>query len=382
MWAADDRTMWKIFTNDVSFESKLKDELAKHNSYPRLYASAEHGCLVDKIAPEIVKVADLTPLRFHEICPNELGLEFTCAFKDCQETLGSDDMFTWFDSGDSSKSVYFSDDGFLRIVIDGVVSVYETDISKCDMSNRFAVFLWAYARISRVAGVQFAQRIVKQCAQDTKLYNPENRREFVVLQPETFFEYSGHVMTTVLNNVASRLIFYSIYLAVIDHGVVSVETIVNAAAAVGYIVTVKECSSLASSTFLKRAYDGARSFLCLGTLLRSFGTIEAFSPEVFGLTPAQYNTYTKRELFERYGYMRLTGLVNEPGNVILSALRARFGVPERVPHVTPVAALIERYGIHSYDLEVLAGLIHQMSYGDSLSCPALDAIFRVDYSVE
>jgi len=380
-WASDIRISWKIFVNDVVFQSKVKDEIARYDSYPRLYATAEHGCLVDKIAPEIVKNMCKYSIPFHEIYPNRFGNEFYCVFKDCQEVEASDVMFTHTSAASCSYAVYFSDDGFIRIVVNGIEYLFETDISKCDMSNRLAIFSWCFCLLKNVCGVEMAKRLVQQCAQATTLYNPENRAEYVRLLPETFFEFSGSVITTLLNNLANIVIFFAIYLALCDNGfIVTPEVIIDAAKSVGYVLTVKECPSMACATFLKRSFDGQRSFLCLGTLLRSFGHIDGYTPEIFGLEPNVFFSKTKRELFEIYGKNRVSGLVNEPGNIILSALRKRFNVKDS-SSFTPTVALCERYSCCEYELEELSGYLLNLNLGDSVCCPALCKIFLVDYGV-
>lgn len=388
-WFEDETVYNMILNNNIRWTSKVKWEIAKVNSYPRLYASAEHACLVDKIAPEISKFIDKEPLKFHEINPNEFGVEFTTVFVDCQEPIASDNMFNTYKNNPGYNFIFYSDDGFLHVNLpNGQQLTYETDISKCDLSNGFSIFCQVYQRLKYLVGEKLAGQLLKQSTLPTTLYNPNDGSEYVCLEPESFFEYSGCNLTTLLNNFASKAIAYAIYLQLVQAEGVwgGAQMIIEGAKSAGFVLTVKECQSLACATYLKRAFDGEKSFLCLGTLLRSFGVVESYSPEVFGISREEFDKKTRKELFEIYGYNRIQSLINEPDNIILMAMRKRFkivtnryGLPN---YFTRTESICERYDLQIWELEILAEQIVNLQYGDRIHCSALDKIFKVDYGVE
>jgi len=366
-----------MFGKLESWTSKVKFEVAKYDSYSRLFASADWFCLADPISPEILKKFFSTPIRLDQLFGNKTLGDSYLLFSDCQEPHASDQFFHDVVSYDSVFA-YFSDDGFIKYTRDGVTRYVETDISKCDMSNRLAIFVIAYWLLTLVFPRPVAELLIAQCAQPTKLPNPDNRDEFVLLRPWFFFEYSGSLLTTILNNIASLIIMTAIYIHLSAGG--TSEKIVNAAMDYGWVLTVKECPSIAQVTFLKRFYDGQRSVKCLGTILRSFGAVEKFEAATFGITTKQFNNMTKPQLFELYCRLRVLSYKNEPGNFILDALRSRFSC-QVDGYRTPDDCFVERYGLDALDIAQLTTMCNDLSFGDHHTNVGLQKVFSVDYGV-
>jgi hypothetical protein len=383
-----------IFGNVTCWVSKLKFEIAKFNSYPRLYASAEEYCLLDPIAPEIAKKIFSKSIRLDESFSNDLlsplfGLNplgnSLIKFVDAPEFYSSSAFFSDVAIYDSYFA-FFSDDGFIKISFRGVTRYFETDISKCDLSQRFAIFSFARYLLYLIFGKYVADRLILQCSKPTRLVNPDNGSEYILLKLLFFILFSGSLLTTFVNNLASFLIMSQIYYDIAtltEEQELTEQTIITAASKVGYVLTASEKSGLSSVTFLKRSYDGKFSFACLGPLLRSFGLVENFEPKTFGLTRKEYNDKSLGELFELYCHNRVDQYKNEPGNFVLDKLRIRFNCIPNNPHLqTPKNAYYERYNINDYEMEVLAHDCLTLSLGCVFSNSCLNKIFLVDYGVE
>lgn len=380
-YITDNLKFFKIVNSDTHCESNVKWEVAKQNSYARLYGSFGEGALVDRLAPAICKAFFKSSFSFEEILPL------------CVE----------------HQTPTF---GFVY---------YETDISKCDMSNRFAIMVVCHAIIEKVAGITIADYLIRQLHCPTKLVNPDNDSEFTFFKPYFFFLYSGSVLTTLLNNIASYYIFVSIYLECkvsamdvcfhdcqevsqrnqfwktflgseksygaffSDDGLLKIdchvtkESVEQAAYSVGYKLTVDERNSPARMTFLKSCSDGEESLLTIGPILRTLGHVDKWEGVTFGLSQADFLGKNKTELFEIHGKQRITGLKNEPGNRILNALRRRFGVVVPSSYISD-EVLYRRYDFSQSDLDILETHIEQLHLGSCITGFAVQKIFHVDYA--
>lgn len=390
VWTEEFKVLWSLFFGNFVTQLKVKDEVAKHNGYPRLFGSLDGAVLAGR------GVADLSKLLFSgfSLLPSIVIAGFRYEFCDCQERSASDTFFNRLFMNDRTSFYFYSDDSVFKFVIDGQVYVFETDISKCDMSNRLSIFYYTYIIIRSIFGKTVADNIVRQAHSMARLVNPSNKEEFVNLMPHFFFEYSGLIITTLLNNVASMFIAMSIFAyysnTKFDGINVPPEKIVEAltncieqgAKNIGYKLSIKYCASPSDATFLKRISDGKVSTVCLGVLLRTFGTMEEYTPQVLGLTRSQFDSLTDSERFEVYGRQRIEGLKNEPGNFILDALRKRFmaaGAPDSFDN----SVLKGRYPlVEDVDWYMLVEMIENLKVGDIVSCNATKEIFSVDYGVE
>jgi hypothetical protein len=369
--AIQQRTIKFLFGTLPTWKSRVKHEIAKPGKYARLYGSSEEFCLFDPITPEFCKKMFSFP--YH---PDQ---NTSIAYYDVQEPTSCDLMYSHATQVPNVLN-FFSDDGFVKLTHDDQFYLFETDIASCDTSNGYAIQAIAYYLLRLVGGQAIATHLTLQIFQPTILVNPDNENEFVKLTPVYGFEYSGCVLTTLLNNIASFLIMTSIYDGT-RRSRPTAKVIRECAKKIGYELEVVLKHSYSSVTFLKRAYDGVRSFKCLGTILRSFGKIEEYTPRQFGMSRVEFNSLTPAEVFERYGHQVVSGLVNEPGNQILDALRIRFKSEGAAPYSTPQESLETRYGITQSDIAILVSLIESLKLGDIISCHALNMIFKVDYGV-
>lgn len=375
----DEWSLQRILDNRGQFKSKFKWEFGKFNKVGRLYGTGEYLPLADILAVEMLK-SMMQKRVLVGILPN--GGNFYALFSDCQEERRSTEMFLMSKNlrkGDCMY-VYYSDDGFFISNFERL-EIFETDISSCDSSNGFPVFA-CIAFLAKQFG--FYDRmlvLLAQCAFPTKVSNPSDPEEYVLLRPETFFEYSGSKLTTVLNNVASLAIAYGTF-EMISRGETDMEACLTLGAnSYGWVLDVKRKETFNAVTFLKRAYNGTRSWLTYGCMLRSLGVIDGeLTPEKFGLSYAEYRKYTYSELTEILLKQAIKGLVNEPGSVVLNALRERAGLPVG-PLEISITDINERYGTEDWEWSVLVNAIHSLKFGDMIRAPVLDKIFNIDYGV-
>lgn len=371
-----------ISDNSFTWELKIKKELGKYKKAARLYGSAGPNALYNKIGPEIMKCGFKTIFRVEE--HYTVPFKFSIYFSASQEAGESDDMYRRLQELEEGEVVciYFSDDGFICHRIDGVTHLYETDISGCDASQTLPIFVICYKWLAQLIGRSTALQLVRQCSYVAKIRNPSNPAEFLNIQPETFFEYSGSVLTTVLNNIASILIF--LHLAALLNatgGDAFSELISTAGKNAGYKLTVEEHQSWNAITFLKRAFNGKRSWVVYGTLLRSLGMVDHMTPEQFGLDYPTFYSKTPGELFELHLVQRAMSLVNEPASCIINALLTRVGLPQRAEEIT-IMDLQERYGCEEHDYYDFCHKLTFIQLGDMIITPLTKAIMHKDYGVE
>jgi len=390
-------TFGKIVAGHGGFESRFKYELAKvdDEGLPkpgRLYSTGGELALTDyAIAKWISFLMKREKIELEKRVGN-LFITFKFLYCDCQEASESDAMYKMVKDlpRDTICWIYFSDDGFIVANLDGVIYLFETDFSSCDSTNGFAMFVAVYHLANRsLCGVQ-CLKMVKLFGRTTKIYNPDARRagnptEYVELQPEDGFLYSGHGFTSINNNCAnvgsgSKLIDNMV---ASQDPILTCEVIEKAASDAGYKMTVEQRFSFNSSTFLKRAYSerNERSWLVYGAIFRSWGLIEDRPcSSVFGLTPRQFRLNSDFQLAEILIKQRVQGLVNEPPSPLLEAMRIRAGLQEQErAYLVTYEDLNERYGTETWEWGSLIDAIIDLRLGDVITSPALEKIYAVDY---
>lgn len=195
-----------------------------------------------------------------------------------------DDMFTEMKNSNKNYYIYFSDDMVCKLHVNGVPHYYNLDISSCDKSNTPAVFdrlAWFFDYHPQFKDI--IDRSIAQCKMPVRIQNPESTRshpvgEWITARPLYAMEFSGTILTTLLNNIASSSIcvsidYHSRNLTQYD----PLELVPKSAERVGYIVTLDPAEHYEDLQFLKLSFweddDGRlNSFLNLGCLLRSFGS--------------------------------------------------------------------------------------------------------------
>jgi len=214
----------------------------------------------------------------------------------------------------------FSDDSCLSYRrSDGVILRYNIDISSCDASHTTELF-YALKHLFPAHLQSEAQQLIDQCQENITIYDLNNKRRKVVLEPSGPRLYSGSTLTTIINNLANILIGLSISQS---HNINSAADIVQAAANVGYIVTCEDCTDWHQLQFLKhspvRCTDGViRPLLNIGVLLRLSGTCK-------GDLPGSSKT-PLRQRAESFQASLLRGAYPHAQFTLLSNMRAKAGL--------------------------------------------------------
>jgi len=391
-YASDESTLDRIIENSLEFESKFKNEAGKVGKDGRLYATINEGTLVDTVASDLLKVSFKTPLDFVQVFEKEpwfMGsnfqpLSYVVEFSDTQDSVSSDSLYNKLNDlpENSYHTSYFSDDGISVHRRDGGTVWLETDISSCDASNGFALFA-AVKQLGALHGVGLPlDQLLVQCSRATTVRNPCNREEFLKLLPMSFFEYSGTRLTTVLNNFASLAIALGTFRELCETGGGRYSVaLTNGALRYGWVLTVEQKKSSNAVTFLKRAFNGRRSWLVYGCILRSFGIVNGtLTPQAFGL---------EKKVFEGFNYSQLTdtmintvadSLVNEPPSLLTNAILERCG-RATLPEELSISDLQDRYGGEYCEWSELYTAVSDLRFGDVIRLPILESIFSVDYGV-
>lgn len=295
--------------------------------------------------------------------------------------------------------VYFSDDSCVSIRCDDGVYFCNLDISSCDSSNGVVIFdtLLELTKLNS-AFHSVMKGCIDQCRLPLVLANPANEKERVTLKTRNPVEYSGSVLTTLLNNVANSYIYHAIFAAISRHSRTGLRKadmkslIIDAAASVGYIVTIVECPSYHSLQFLKHSpcmtEKGITAVLNAGVLLRMLGQCD-------GDLPGRGDITARAEAFNA---SLVQGVVHSGNTPLLRCLQKRFPVREVLPQhftmpqsytktqglakgVISSGEFAQRYGSTAAEVDELVCLIHAARVGDKIFCDLVDRIMHVDYGL-
>jgi len=172
----------------------------------------------------------------------------------------------------------FSDDSCFSIRTPTGVHVYNVDISKCDASHSDCLFD-AIVQVTPSVAQHDMTVLTEQCGLPIHLQSVADKAKSVLLQPKTRMLYSGSTLTTSINNLANQLIGMSF--AECDY--TGPESLMAAAAKVGYVVTLEACHQMEDIQFLKHSpvfdtHGRMRPLMNLGVLLRLSGTCNGDLP--------------------------------------------------------------------------------------------------------
>jgi hypothetical protein len=364
-----------IVDNFFKWESKLKKEPAKSGKASRLYASANWNTLYDRVVSDLLK-------KMHAKVFN-IGDKsvFNIQFNNAASRRDSDKMYSQLRDVKlyEVKFVYYGDDGFLvyRSAPDQL-EIYETDIESCDASTGIGVFAVTYSRLKKLLDLERAKGVIGQCMYPFRFNNPNNEQEFVEATPQSFFVYSGWFLTTIAACEASEVSAHGIREEFEESGDI-LRSIYKGPRKYGYVLTCERQSSLNQVTFLKRAYNGAVSWVVYGTIFRSLGIVEGGETnDSFGWDYSTYMASEPEARLKRLVRVRMEGLTDEPGSIIINALRTYCGLPMRDLEVS-VEDIMDRYGGDEWMYTTLVSDILEMRVGSIISNDAIKLILRKDY---
>jgi len=302
----------------------------------------------------------------------------------------------------------------------GDLLMWDSDISSCDAGNTSAMFYLLGLVITNLGFLSYVPLLYARLKLPILLLNPSNKKERVVLKPKTIFQGSGCPETTVVNNCASVSIsiatteFISHYRdnkylslsgeeSTFDNGSMELRTEIlqAAAASVGHSITIEWRANLAETQFLKYTpllsntgeWINTRN---LGTIFRSLGScLGDVTAKMLNKTNSQFKGMGMEEKMECFMSSVIAGLVHEPQNLIMDALRARFKdqgfsnkdfydhapIGNRGGYLIPVGSLIDRYGGTEGEYTDLANQITSFKYGTVYSSPIIKSFYEVDYGL-
>jgi len=392
-----DTAQWidSLFTARVNGKIKFP-EFAKPGKYPRMIGdytcpgSLYGGFLMDSVKEAFVDEYCAYPghSMFFVKSPNREVL-----LKVFDKLIRPDEVTFVYHSDDSCAGVR-CDDGYLWMNV---------DISSCDTSNRQPVFNWLKYLTRGTVYYEVMEGMVKQCKNPLYIANPWNRREKLKFRSTEPIEYSGSLLTTALNNVASSnigLAFSHDIQAFRQRGgaltkAVAQQIMIQSARNVGYLVTCEVTDVVEGVQFLKNSpyitNDGGLDFfLNLGVVLRSLGSCD-------GDLPGKSSEPMYRRAYRHLSSV-LNGYCHAGNNSVLDALRDKFPIRKdigecdvklwyhtaelRSVDYIPNSVLCKRYKCTDAEIGEFLFYINGCDIGTVVSCPFLEKVFAVDYGIE
>jgi len=381
-------------------KAEVKDEACRPKKPPRLYFSLGldapmYGGECAAVAKEAMKgerVIDFGVFKAYlEFVDQNRPTDIKSVFNHVHKRLFSREPCVSF--------VFFSDDSFLVHNLWGVPVIWNLDISSCDTSNGFGVF-YLVGCFMRSCGVPDEKMLglLEQCTKPFRATNPDNRDEWFQAEFLSYYQISGTVLTTLINNWANLLVISAICAALLS-GADRREVVEEFVAAAGYVVTIEECAEFEELTFLKRhpcrTRDGDWAApICLGTMIRSFGVIQ---PQLDVNTVPNSAGWTMEKRARAFLGAVAACWVNEPDQPFIAALTTAFPSFHHVNLSTDqlkhsarkfkdfseldIVSLCRRYHIFTSEYDALCAALTNSQIGDMVTLPVVDVILRQDYAL-
>lgn len=317
----------------------------------------------------------------------------------------------------SSLFVYHSDDSSLSLVCDDGMFWCNLDISSCDTSQGPSVFEFLYL-LCPEEHLRVMSLLLAQCSQPCKVGHGRKRLMF---RPNRYFEYSGSLLTTLLNNVASFTIGRLILQGWKGGSRVDARRHVQSVLLeCGWKVTLEEESSFGGLQFLKHSpclsEEGeVRAVTNLGVLLRALGQKSGSLPKgdpverstsvlpglAAGLTQCFRShsslVYDVAEQARRFNAGLVAGFVHCGNTSFLRLLQEKFPLKAdtAVRHGSNITrfltggstilisdvSLLERYQLTTGAYQEMLDLFAVADIGDLIDCEATRTIIHRDYGL-
>lgn len=393
----------------------LKREFAKPGKAPRVIVQYGAGAMYANELPEYVKVCidgghylsgKVSTFVYVMSKPKEDSLEK--AFKMLFEAMSIPNYMC---------VVIYSDDSCYSGCIDGKSFGYNVDVSSNDSAQDVPAFLCSYIAMSGFSASR-ASGLIDQCCLPIQITNPENPTEYAVIKFDGPFEGSGTCITTILNHFGSYMIASAVHNLLNNVGLTVSECIIKGAEMVGHLVTCEPWEVDGSlmferAQFLKRSPVMSEGkwipALNMGTILRGLGSVwDDLLCEQLNVSAPQFASMSSVRRMDTFTSVVIAGLVHEPNNPILAALRARFNSDIKSVEVHPGTGLNSlklfsesvdahrdaslsayKYGGHTGSLDrynlapnEVAEIVHgisQIRVGTQLSTTGVAKIFALDY---
>jgi hypothetical protein len=285
---------------------------------------------------------------------------------------------------------YFSDDACYAVNTKNGVYRANLDISNCDAGHGPAIF-GAYPHLVEGLAREDLSVLVEQCKLPIRVHDLAEPKRYVKLLPLLPKLYSGSTITTSLNNFANIMIAVSIGECCADDQ----DSIISAAAAVGYTLKVDPADVFEDIQFLKhspvRDINGMwRPLLNPGVLLRLSGVSK-------GDLPGSGDLRTRGRKFQSALLQGTYPLVRFPlidrmrrttGGTDAASVRAvnrqlehgHFGL-EKETFLFHASDVYRRYRLTTAQIDDLDTQFGQATFGEQFSSDAVDLILSKDYGL-
>lgn len=285
--------------------------------------------------------------------------------------------------------LYFSDDSTVAFRTSEGMFWANLDITSCDASNGTSVFEslldFAPGRLRR-----HMKALLRQCTWECRVGYGKGCLKF---KPVEYFEYSGSLLTTLLNCVANLALGFYITQGYTPRSMLETQKwIEDRLGSCGWQCTIQRCSSFEEVQFLKcspcRTVSGKwLPCLNLGVILRSIGQRRGDLPGRGDLA-ARARSFNAGLVkgFVHAGNHRLLRtlqtkyLSERNADVQFNSDAARF-LTDGLKEILDDASVCARYGISLGAYDELNNLIAHADFGDRISCQASDTILQLDYGL-
>lgn len=372
-----------ILMEDYVVWYKIKcDEWAKYGAYPRMIGDL--GCPASLMGFRLTKamkgaLADF-PLYRHGGESHFIATPSTSKLREVFDNLLNPKGRYYF--------CYFSDDSCFSIRIGGKLYVFNIDISSCDASHGPALF-GALRKCTPSFALPCMDRLLDQLRSPIKVVNPHNKKEKIVMSKGEINLHSGSTLTTHANNVGTASIGESLATYNFDPALNIKDQIIDAAARVGYKVTVECCAFPEAIQFLKHspAKDSLGRYsplLNMGVWLRMSGTCRGDLPGKGDLElraqQFQYNLVQGAFPRTRAPFFDNQRGVTDKGVIAIEKLfQYKTHHDEEDLYFTD-SAMLRRYGLTALEeAEVLD--FGRCGVGEHISASGLGKILNLDYSL-
>lgn len=355
---------------------KLKrDEIAKQNGIPRL--------IVDLTCPASLRCGDIIDILKTRFADNPY-ITSSCyiSFIKASTFDRLKHVFTTLHDFDGFVGFFHSDD--ITCKIKGMY--YNIDISKCDLSHMPILFNLFLSLVPSQYYI-YIKYVILQLTLPMTVYGQDGDK--YLLRPLEPILYSGSVLTTIINSLASYLLCFSLS----QFDIKSVDDIQTCCNSVGYQVTVQPCSCFQFVQFLKHSpmYDVhgvITPVINVGVILRLLGRCRGDLPGRGAIVDRAYSFQQSlvRCFYNTPRYSFLNLLIHKycvTADVLAANLDTYFmeGYSVHSEHYIPDEQFCLRYDLTHSQWHELLHFVSIASFGDIIYCEASDRVLYIDYSL-
>lgn len=281
------------------------------------------------------------------------------------------------------RFIYFSDDSCLALhCLDGPMFL-NLDISACDASNGPAIFeLVPLLFPSQYKHIAYL--LLSHCRRPLVVGYGSNK---ILVRPKNYFEYSGCLLTTLLNNLANLCIGLQLTRVVKTTRYETYRALCSLAENCGWSLTISPMySRIEKIQFLKTSpcltvHGELTAILNCGVILRTMGQCWGDLP---GAGSVEARAYSRNcdyvASWIHAGNHPLLGILNQryPNGRWLGEWRIVVS-----NNVTPLSleSLCARYSLSISDYEQMCCLFSYAGFGDIVDCFAIRRIMEEDYGL-